>query len=129
MGRMKKKYATIRGCWWCLCWVSSWGRALNMYVKVDYSEGKMENIYHTRCLIHNKVCSCTNIASTELVKKLTCTLPNISYLINYSGWMMMVKWKRIRMFWLLFFIDKYCDEVLCDVMSMQANHLLLGGPW
>ena len=61
------------------------GRALNMYVKVDYSEGKMENIYHTRCLIHNKVCSCTNIASTELVKKLTCTLPNISYLINYSG--------------------------------------------
>jgi len=28
-----------------------------------------------------------------------------------------------------FFIGKYCDEVLCDVMSMQASHLLLGGPW
>jgi len=57
-----------------------------MYVKVDYSKGKMENIHHTRCLIHNKVCSliidgvsCTNVASTELVKKLNL------HLINYSG--------------------------------------------
>jgi hypothetical protein len=27
-----------------------------------------------------------------------------------------------------FSIGKYCDEVLCDVVSMQANHLLLGRP-
>jgi hypothetical protein len=65
------------------------GRALNMYVKVDYSEGKMENIYHTRCLVHNKVCSliidggsCTNVASTELVKKLN--LHTTKHLIPYK---------------------------------------------
>jgi hypothetical protein len=52
-------------------------RALNMHVKVDDSEGQRENIFHTRCHVHNKVCSliidgdsCTNIASTKLVRKL-----------------------------------------------------------
>jgi hypothetical protein len=24
-----------------------------------------------------------------------------------------------------FYIDKYCDEVLCDVVTMQASHLCL----
>ncbi|XP_039047265.1 uncharacterized protein LOC120187672 [Hibiscus syriacus] len=28
-----------------------------------------------------------------------------------------------------FFIEKYKDEVLCDVVSMDATHLLLGRPW
>jgi hypothetical protein len=27
-----------------------------------------------------------------------------------------------------FSIAKYCDEVLCDVISMQASHLLLSRP-
>jgi hypothetical protein len=27
-----------------------------------------------------------------------------------------------------FFIGKYCDEVLCDVVPMQVSHLLLGRP-
>jgi hypothetical protein len=26
-------------------------------------------------------------------------------------------------------IGKYKDEVLCDVLPMQARHLLLGRPW
>jgi hypothetical protein len=48
-----------------------------MYVKVDDSEGQRENIFHTRCHIHNKVCSliiyggsCTNVANTKLMRKL-----------------------------------------------------------
>ena len=28
-----------------------------------------------------------------------------------------------------FFIGKYVDEVLCDVIPMQASHILLGRPW
>jgi hypothetical protein len=52
-------------------------RTLNMHVKVNDSEGQMENIFHIRCHVHNKVCSliidggsCINIASIELVRKL-----------------------------------------------------------
>ncbi|KAF7815181.1 uncharacterized protein G2W53_029150 [Senna tora] len=26
-------------------------------------------------------------------------------------------------------IGKYKDEVLCDVVPMQASHLLIGRPW
>jgi hypothetical protein len=29
----------------------------------------------------------------------------------------------------LFFIRKYIDEVLCDVVPMQASHMLLVRPW
>ena len=28
-----------------------------------------------------------------------------------------------------FSVGKYEDEVLCDVVPMQARHLLLGRPW
>ena len=28
-----------------------------------------------------------------------------------------------------FAIGKYKDEVFCDVVSMEATHILLGGPW
>jgi len=28
-----------------------------------------------------------------------------------------------------FAIGKYKDEVLCDVVSMEATHILLGRPW
>ena len=28
-----------------------------------------------------------------------------------------------------FAIGRYCDEVLCDVVPMQAGHILLGRPW
>jgi len=29
----------------------------------------------------------------------------------------------------VFSIGKYCDEELCDVVSIQTSHLLLGRPW
>ena len=50
-------------------------RALNSQVKKDDMEHQRENIFHTRCLINNKVCnmikdggSCTNVASTMLIE-------------------------------------------------------------
>ena len=48
-----------------------------------------ENIFHTRCLITNKLCSliidagsCTNVASTRVVEKLA--LPTISHTKPYK---------------------------------------------
>ena len=48
-----------------------------------------ENIFHTRCLINNKLCSliidggsCTNVASTRVVEKLA--LPTISHTKPYK---------------------------------------------
>jgi len=28
-----------------------------------------------------------------------------------------------------FYIRDYCDEVLCDIIPMEAGHILLGRPW
>lgn len=28
-----------------------------------------------------------------------------------------------------FSVGKYCDQVVCDVVPMQADHILLGRPW
>ena len=59
-------------------------RALNTHIKVDDAEQQKENIFHTRCYVNNKVFSmiidrgsCTNVASTTLVKKLN--LPTLKH--------------------------------------------------
>ena len=110
-------------------------RALNMQVKEDSLEQR-ENIFHTRCLVGGKVCSliidggsCTNVASTTLVEKLGLKYakhPNPYRLqwLNNSG-----EVKVTRQVVVAFSIGKYSDEVVCDVVPMQASHLLLGRPW
>ena len=52
-------------------------------------ETQRENIFHTRCLVNNKLCSmiidegsCANVASTRVVEKLG--LPNISHTTPYK---------------------------------------------
>ena len=89
-----------------------------------------------RCHVQNKVCSviidggsCTNVASTTMVEKLgmpTSKHPRPYKLqwLNDSGEVSMNKQVLVS-----FSIGKYEDEVLCDVVSMQAEHLLLGRPW
>jgi len=97
---------------------------------------RRENIFHTRCLITNKLCSmiidggsCANVASTRVVEKLD--LPTISHTKPYKlqwlsaeGEIMVNKQVLIT-----FAIGKYKDEVLCDVVPMEATHILLGRPW
>ena len=73
--------------------------------------------------------SCTNVASTTLVEKLgmqTSKHPRPYKLqwLNDSGEVRVNKQVLIS-----FSIGKYKDEVLCDVVPMQASHLLLGRPW
>ena len=110
-------------------------RALSVHAKED-DEMQRDNIFHTRCHVQNKVCSviidggsCTNVASTTMVEKLgmpTCKHPRPYKLqwLNDSGEVRVNKQVLVA-----FSIGKYEDEVLCDVVPMQAGHLLLGRPW
>ena len=110
-------------------------RALSLQVKED--EGlQWENLFHTRCHVQNKVCSviidggsCTNVSSTTLVEKLglpTSKHPQPYKLqwLNDSG-----EVRENKQVLISFRIGKYDNEVLCDVVPMQAGHLLLGRPW
>ena len=110
-------------------------RALSVQARED-DEVQREKIFHTRCHAQNKVCSliidgsnCTNVMSTTLVEKLgmsTSKHPRPYKLkwLNDSGEVRVNKQVLIS-----FRIGKYKDEVLCDVVPMQAGHLLLGRPW
>ncbi|KAL7105889.1 hypothetical protein ACP275_07G074800 [Erythranthe tilingii] len=110
-------------------------RALNVQAKGD-EEAQRENIFYTRCHVRDKVCSmiidggsCTNVASTTMVEKLglpTTKHPQPYKLqwLNDSGELRVNKQVLVT-----FRIGKYEDEVLCDVVPMQAGHLLLGRPW
>ena len=64
-------------------------RRLLGQVSQPFDESQRENIFHTRCLIQNNICSlivdggsCTNVASTRVVKKLA--LPTISHTKPYK---------------------------------------------
>ncbi|XP_027156975.1 uncharacterized protein LOC113758224 [Coffea eugenioides] len=110
-------------------------RALATQVKrVD--ETQRDNIFYTRCHVKRRVCSliidvgsCTNVASTLMVDHLslpTLRHPNPYRLqwLNESGDIKVTKQVVVP-----FRIGKYEDEILCDVVPMQASHILLGRPW
>ena len=73
--------------------------------------------------------SCNNLASMEMVEKLSLTTrrhPHPYYIqwFNNSG-----KVKATRTVRVHFSISTYADYVDCDVVPMQACSLLLGRPW
>ena len=73
--------------------------------------------------------SCTNVASTTLVKKLGLKYEKHqtsyrSQWLNDGG-----EVKVTRQVVVLFVIGRYVDEVSCDVVPMHASHLLFGRPW
>ncbi|XP_010546474.1 PREDICTED: uncharacterized protein LOC104818554 [Tarenaya hassleriana] len=110
-------------------------RALNLQAKEEETVQR-QNIFYTRGVVKDKVCSiiidsgsCTNVASTLLVEKLglkTIRHPKPYRLqwLNDRG-----ETKVHRQLSVPFCIDKYKDEALCDVVPMQAEHLLLGRLW
>ena len=85
--------------------------------------------------MNDKVCvviidsgSCSNVASSIMVDKLglkTTKHPNPDKLqwLNDGGEIRVTKQVVVP-----FSIGKYKDEVLCDVVSIDASHLLLGRP-
>ncbi|XP_048622366.1 uncharacterized protein LOC125591712 [Brassica napus] len=108
----------------------------SLSVLFDPETIQRENIFHTRCSVEQKVCSliidggsCTNVASKYLVDKLGMT--KTPHLRPYR-----LKWlndktelKIFEQVVVPFRIGKYHDQVKCDVVPMQAGHILLGWPW
>ncbi|KAF7839378.1 Retrovirus-related Pol polyprotein from transposon 297 family [Senna tora] len=116
------------------------GRSSSKFETGQIREGsddlQRENTFYTRCHVKDRVCgliidggSCVNVASKLMVEKLglrTLKHPQPYRLqwLNESGDLKVTKQVLIS-----FSIGKYKDEVLCDVVPMQASHLLLGRPW
>jgi len=101
-----------------------------------FDESQRKNIFHTRCLINDKLCSliidggsCTNVASTRVVEKLG--LPTISHTHSYKLQWLSEEGEIIvnKQVLISFSIGKYKDEVICDVVPMEATHITLGRPW
>ena len=96
-------------------------------------ENQREHIFHSRCTIQGKVCSLiiddTNVASTHLVRKLGLnTIPHPQpYALQWlkKGNEVQVTQQAL----ISFSVANLRDEVLCDVLPMDACHLLLGRPW
>ncbi|KAL4347194.1 hypothetical protein GQ457_17G008450 [Hibiscus cannabinus] len=100
----------------------------------DVQESPLEDVEDDH--LEDKVCvviidseSCTNVANSVMVDKLglkTTKHPNPYKLqwLNDGG-----ELKVTRQVVVPFSIGNYKDEVLCDVVTMDATHLLLGRPW
>nr|KYP31528.1 Transposon Ty3-I Gag-Pol polyprotein [Cajanus cajan] len=95
-----------------------------------------ENIFHTRCKILDKACSltvdsgsCCNCCSIRLVEKLDLTpiphpKPYQLHWLNEDGDIIIDKQVKV-----MFSIGNYEDHVVCDIVPMEACHILLGRPW
>ncbi|XP_027169481.1 uncharacterized protein LOC113769214 [Coffea eugenioides] len=108
--------------------------ALAAHVKKE--EIQRKNIFYTRCHVNGRVCSlvinpgsCTNVASSLMVE--TLGLPTREHLRPYR-----LQWlnncgdiRASQKVLVSFKVGAYEDEVLCDVVLMQASHILLGRPW
>ena len=102
----------------------------------ELNDTQRENIFHSRCLIEGKLCSliidsgsCTDVMSARMVEKLGLkTTPHAKpYKLQWlsdDGEMVVNRQVLVA-----FAIGRYHDEVLCDVVPMEATHLLLGRPW
>ncbi|KAL3726789.1 hypothetical protein ACJRO7_031655 [Eucalyptus globulus] len=108
-----------------------------LHVEVSPNKEQRENIFHTCCTFNEKVCSviidgasCTNVASTTLVDKLK--LPTTKHPQPYKlQWLNQGNELKVTKHILIAFSigQNYQDEVVCDVIPMEACHLLLDRLW
>ncbi|XP_019424177.1 PREDICTED: uncharacterized protein LOC109333228 [Lupinus angustifolius] len=110
-------------------------RLLGSQIK-EHDTSQREKIFHTRCFVEGKLCSsiidsvsCENVFSARLVSKLNLVTksnptPYQLQWLSEVGEMLVNKQAEIP-----FSIGKNEDSVLCDVVDMEASHLLLGRPW
>uniref|UniRef100_A0A2N9GDV0 RNA-directed DNA polymerase n=1 Tax=Fagus sylvatica TaxID=28930 RepID=A0A2N9GDV0_FAGSY len=108
-------------------------------LKVTYVEDEWlrNNIFHTRCTSHGKVCnviidggSCENVVAATMVEKLK--LKTEDHPEPYKlQWLRKGNEVKVNKRCLVeFSIGKnYKDAVVCDIVPMDACHLLLGRPW
>ena len=95
-----------------------------------------ENLFHTRCLVLNSSLSvivdggsCCNIINEKVVRHLN--LPTTPHPQPYGlQWITDGKGDVVqRQCHVTFSIGHYKDSVICDVITMDATHLLLGRSW
>ncbi|KAJ0534568.1 putative nucleotidyltransferase, Ribonuclease H [Helianthus annuus] len=114
-------------------------RVLNTTVaeSSDDTSWLRNTIFRTKCTTKGKVCnviidggSCENIVSTTMVEKLNLPLHNHPepYQLTWlkKGNLLNVTHRCLVQFSIG---DKYADEVWCEVLPMDACHILLGRPW
>nr|KYP31417.1 Transposon Ty3-I Gag-Pol polyprotein [Cajanus cajan] len=102
----------------------------------NLDQSQRENLFHTRCKVLENTCSLIvdsgsscNCCSTRLVDKLALTTiphpkPYKLQWINEEGGIVVNQQVNIPIS-----IGKYQDEVLCDIVPLDASHILLGRPW
>jgi hypothetical protein len=99
-------------------------------------QNQQHTLFQTKCVIKEWLCrmiidggSCNNLANSDVVDKLALTTKShprpyhIQWLNNIG------KAKVTKLVRLNFAIGPYHDVVECDVVRMQACHILLGRPW
>jgi len=96
-----------------------------------------KNIFHTRCTTAGKFCdviidsgSCENVVSNYMVEKLK--MPTQSHPHPYKlQWLNKGSEVKVTKCFLVDFSigQKYQDQVWCDVILIDACHLLLVRPW
>ncbi|GJX88021.1 RNA-directed DNA polymerase [Tanacetum coccineum] len=114
-------------------------RLLHANVGDDEDDTKWlrHNIFRTNCTSKGKVCtvivdggSCDNMVATTMVEKLGLQLHDHPepYQLTWlkKGNLLKVKHKCLVQFSIG---NKYADEIWCEVIPMDACHLLLGRPW
>ncbi|KAH0724933.1 hypothetical protein KY284_000798 [Solanum tuberosum] len=100
------------------------------------NQEQRENIFHSKCLIQGQVCiliidsgSCANLASAAMVDYLK--LPTTELAKPYKlQWLNEGEELSVHEQVLIKFqIGRYQDAILCDVIPLQASHVLLERPW
>ncbi|CAO2822571.1 unnamed protein product [Amaranthus hypochondriacus] len=115
----------------------------NMMVvrKVLFSEPQVDetqrnNLFHTRCKIGEKTCNVivdggaqTDVVSSEVVSKLKLTTRDHEepYKLNWLNDGNYIRVKKQAL--VSYSIGNFEDERWCDVLPMDACHLLLGRSW
>ena len=110
-------------------------RVLSVQV-TQVEQNQRHNLFHTKGVVKERSVrviidggSCNNLASMEMVEKLSLTTrphPHPYYIqwFNNSGKVKVTRTVRVH-----FSIATYSDFVDCDVVPMQACSVLLGRPW
>jgi len=104
-------------------------------VSKELDPSQRQNLFHSRCHINDKLClllidngSCVNVASTRIMENLG--LKTIPHAKPYKlSWLKKEDIKVTQQVLIIFSIGNFKDEVLCDVVPMEATHILLGRPW
>jgi hypothetical protein len=104
---------------------------------VEVEDGQRHNLFHSTCTIEGKVCKliidrgcCENVVAGKAVQKLALDTEKhpTPYRLEWlkKGNKVIVSKRCLVNFSIG---TKYKDKTWCDVVAMDACHLLLGRPW